>query len=112
MTIYFDGTCAVCKGFVQRIQLSSKGDTFASVDASKGDLQTGITSEEAMYEVHMVDEAGVMHKGADAILKIVEQYPRWRVLAKVGRWPVIKQCVSLVYRIVAANGYRIVWGNK
>jgi len=104
--IYYDGTCSMCSGVVNKIEKSSAGHKFESLDASDGNSEAGITQEDAMHEVYVLDEDGTMHKGADGIIKVLEQYPRWCLLARLGRLPVIKQLVNFGYRAVAANRHR------
>ncbi|QQG37720.1 MAG: DUF393 domain-containing protein [Candidatus Kaiserbacteria bacterium] len=106
VTIYYDGTCTMCSGFVDKIQKGSQESRFESVDASEGHLGAGISKEEAMHEVHVVDEKGRIHSGADGILAVLAQYPGWRWAAKLGHLPGIHFFVRLGYRIVAANRHR------
>ncbi len=95
----------MCSGFVDKIQKSTRASDFASVDASHGHAEAGISREDAMHEVH-VAQGGKMYRGAEGILKVLEQYPRWRWLAMIGGLPIIKSLVSLGYRIVAVNRHR------
>jgi DCC1-like thiol-disulfide oxidoreductase/DoxX len=54
-------------------------------------------------EIHVVDEHGAVYRGALAILKIASQYPRLRVLAAIGQFPLVRSLLPIGYTIVAAN---------
>lgn len=60
----------------------------------------------ALHNMHAIDEAGRIYAGGDAILRILEEYPRWRWLARVGRVWGIRHLVYVAYRIVATHRRR------
>lgn len=105
--IYYDGTCRVCNAFAGSVANSEEKDKFTPKDLTKGNLPTGVTFEQAWRDMYVVEEGGVMYKGADAWLRVLEEYPRWRWLAKIGRLPGIYQCIKLGYRLFATNRHRI-----
>ena len=109
--VYYDGVCNLCSGIVGTMSTSSKASAFTPVDISKGILPSGMTKKEAMGDVHIVDENGIMYKGIDAVLKILEQYPNLRTLASLGRLPVIYGILAGVYRVVEKSRYWI-FGRK
>lgn len=111
ITVFYDGMCNLCSGLMDTVESSSKGSAFVHADISKGALPQGVTQAEAMRDVHVVDEAGKVHKGADAVLKILEQYPRWRPLVWLGRLPVFNLIAAALYRIVEKTRYWI-FGRK
>jgi hypothetical protein len=59
--------------------------------------------EEIAKSIHVIDPAGETHTGAAAILKIIEQYPKFRPLARVGRFPFVYPVLPVGYRLVAVN---------
>ena len=105
--IYYDGTCRVCNVFAESIVDSKEKDKFTTKDLTKGNLPEGVSFEEAWRDMYVVEEGGVMYKGADAWLRVLEEYPRWRWFAKIGRLPGILQCVRCGYRVFATNRHRI-----
>ena len=111
ITVYYDGVCNLCSGLMDSVEKSSRGRSFAHADISKGVLPEGVSEEEAMCDVHVVDEHGEMYKGADGVLKILEQYPQWRVVARLGRLPGFRQLAGIAYRIVEKTRYWI-FGRK
>lgn len=102
-TIYYDGDCPMCIAIVDKVDDSSKKETFAPKDITKKSLPKNITQEQAKKELHVVDANGKVYKNIDAVLKIVEEYPQWKFLATIGRLPIIKQILAIGYKIVAAN---------
>lgn len=111
-TILYDGECSLCKIVIKRVNNSSQKTSFKPVDVHKSTLPTGITSEQVEKELHVVDSAGKIIKGGDAILAIVSEYPRWKWLATIGRLPGAAQAVRLGYKLVAANRHLAFGANR
>lgn len=111
ISIYYDGSCNLCSGLTDRIDLSEHGSAFTLTDISKGRLPVGVSKEEAMHDVHVVDQNGRMYRGVDAVLRILEEYPRLRWLAVIGSFPGFRQLFMFMYRIVERTRYSI-FGRK
>ena len=109
--VYYDGLCNLCAGIMDNVEKSSKGGIFEHKDITKGELPQGMSLEEAMHDVHVVDEAGRMHKGADAVLKMFEYYPHLTWLATLGRLPGVDLLAAAIYRIIEKTRYWI-FGRK
>ncbi|MCE9541511.1 DUF393 domain-containing protein [Candidatus Kaiserbacteria bacterium] len=108
LSIYYDGLCRGCDAVARTLANSARADLFRLQDANTVDpqmLPDRITRDAAMRDVHVVDETGRQYIGFSAVLKILEQYPRWRWLAKVGYVPVLKQVGTGLYRLIADNRY-------
>jgi predicted DCC family thiol-disulfide oxidoreductase YuxK len=104
--LYYDGECHMCQVTMDSLQKSSQGTSFAPIDVTKGDVPPGVDMAGALHSMHAIDEGGRVYVGGDAILRILEEYPRWRWLAKVGKVPGIRHIVAFVYRIVATHRRR------
>ena len=102
-TIYYDGDCPFCVGIIQKIGNSDRKEIFEPRDITKNVLPHSITTVQAHKEIHLVDADGTVYKNAEAILKILEQYPKWKMLVTVGRLPLVKQILSIGYAFIAAN---------
>ena len=109
--IYYDGVCNLCSGLADTIDQSKNGSNFALNDVSKDVLPVGVSKEEAMHDVHVVDENGRMYRGGDAVLRVLLEYPRMRWIATIGALPGFKQLLMLIYRIVEKTRYWI-FGRK
>ena len=109
--IYYDGVCNLCSGVMDKIDKSSKAQTFEMNDVTRGQLPPGKSFEQSMRDMHVVDEKGNVYAGAQAVLKIFEQYPHLAWLAPIGRLPGMNFIAAGLYRIVAVTRYWI-FGRK
>ena len=103
ITVYYDGMCRGCS--VAADALSAEPGKMYFVDANKTELPAGITFQDAMHDVYAVDVSGRRYKGAEAVLKILEQYPKWRWLSKLGQLPGMRNIAAMFYRTIAHNRY-------
>lgn len=101
--IYFDGSCFLCSTLKDKIESSSQKSKFISKDITQGKILPGLTKEQLMKEIHLVDEEGRVYKNIDAIFKVLETFPRLKILVKIGRFIVIKQFLRLLYRFISTN---------
>ncbi len=95
----------MCTVFAGAVDGSSKKEQFFLKDIKNDVLPYGLTREAVEKEIHVVYADGKVYKGAEGILSILEEYPRLRFLAKVGRLPGIRKILPFVYRFVAKNRY-------
>ena len=106
-TIYYDGSCQMCKSIIRKVDNSSQKEKFDPKDLTKDTLPQNISRSAAEKEIHVVDENGKIYKNAEAILKILEEYPKWKLIVAIGRLPIIKQLLPIGYRNIAANRHSI-----
>ncbi|MDP3792161.1 MAG: DCC1-like thiol-disulfide oxidoreductase family protein [bacterium] len=106
-TIYYDGSCPMCTVIIGKVDDSLQKGKFNPKDITKESLPQNLTKSEVEKEIHLIDSDGKVYKNAEAILKILEEYPRWKFLAKIGRLPVIKQLLPLGYKFIAVNRHFI-----
>ncbi len=111
LTVYYDGTCNLCSAAIDAIDKSGKRDFFAPLPVSEQQLPPGSDMTGAMRDVHVVDEVGHVYKGIDAVLRILYEYPYWKPFVFVGRLPLIRHVLAILYRAVAATRYKI-FGRK
>ncbi len=98
----------MCSAIIAGVDRETQGKVFERVDMTKDALPGLITREAVDKEIHVMDEHGVVRKGAEAMLEILnEAYPRFRFLVWFGRLPFIKQLLPIGYRFVAANRHFI-----
>ena len=109
--IYYDGVCNLCSGLMDTVEKSSQGAKFERIDVTQGNLPPGKSYREAMHDMHVVDKDGQVYRGAQAVLKIFEQYPHLRWMATIGRVPGMGLVATVLYRIVAETRYWI-FGRK
>ncbi|OGI63434.1 hypothetical protein A2818_00715 [Candidatus Nomurabacteria bacterium RIFCSPHIGHO2_01_FULL_40_12] len=106
-TIYYDGSCSMCTAIIGKIDGSSQKGNFNLKDITKASFPQNFTKEEVEKEIHVIDSDGKVYKNAEAMLEILEEYPRWEFLAKIGRLPVIRQLLPIGYKLIAANRHFI-----
>jgi predicted DCC family thiol-disulfide oxidoreductase YuxK len=107
--VFYDGKCPMCTAIMSKVDTSTRGDHFALRDITKDPLPSGFTEEDVAKEIHVVAADGKVYKNADAILKILEQYPKYRWLAKLGQFSPIKPVLPFGYNFVAANRRFFIW---
>ncbi len=73
-------------------------DDLNTVDLS----QWGISADDAARLLHVIHD-GRLHIGFDAFLVLWSQMPRYRRLAKIGRWPVVFPVLNWGYANVVAR---------
>jgi len=106
-TIYYDGSCNMCNSIIKKIDNSSQKEKFNQKDITKDTLPQNISRSELEKEIHVVDASGKIYKNAEAILKILEEYPKWKFIVRVGRLPIIKQLLPIGYKFIASHRHSV-----
>ena len=99
--VYYDGVCRVCSGAVD----AYAKEGYVKHDVSGHDLPPGVSYETAMQYMHVVDTDGTVYKGADAAMRIMDEHPLWRFVARIGRLPGFHALAVALYRIIATHRY-------
>jgi len=106
-TIYYDGSCRMCTAIIKKIGDSSQKEKFDPKDITTDPLPKNISKTAAMKEIHVVDENGKIYKNAEGILKILEEYPKWKFIVRLGRLPIIKQLLPIGYKFIASHRHSL-----
>jgi predicted DCC family thiol-disulfide oxidoreductase YuxK len=85
--VYYDGSCPMCVAIVGKIDDSSKADNFLMKDITREPLPSTFTRQDVEQEMHVVGADGKIYRNAEAILKLLEPYPAWKLAVTVGRLP-------------------------
>ena len=86
--VFYDGGCPVCRreiAYYRRLDARERvdwRDIHAEPEAVDG---SGVTWEEAMARLHVLDCRGELRSGADAFTVIWDELPGWRWLARTVR---------------------------
>ena len=110
-TLVFDGDCAFCtrSADVARRVLPAGVDVVAWQFADLGAL--GVTAERAQQEVLWVAGDGEVSGGAPAVARALRAAGLpWAVAGLVLSLPPVRWVAPFVYRLVAANRYRLPGG--
>ena len=101
----YNADCPICdaemfsyEAYSQKKELPIAFEDLNIVDLS----EWGVTEDEATRLLHVIHE-GQLYAGTKAFLILWEQMPRYRLLAKIGRLPVIYQIADVLYVHVAAR---------
>lgn len=103
ITVFYDGMCPMCSAIMNTIEGSSKEDDFDLRNMHTAELPSFLNKAAIDKEIHVIGKDGKTYKNAEAILKILEAYPRLKPLAHIGKLPVIKSILPIGYNFVAAN---------
>jgi len=85
-TVYYDGGCPVCSREVRFYQGRDGSDSFAWVDAARGDeaaLGLGLSREAALARMHVRRADGTLVSGAAAFAEIWRGMPGLRWLGRL-----------------------------
>lgn len=109
--ILYDSQCPVCdvemKSYCRAATRAGLAWRFDDV-AARAELMSryGLDMATARKRIYMLNETGGMVSGMDALVAIWESLPRWRVLARIVRLPVINVLAAGFYDLILAP---IIW---
>lgn len=104
LRIYYDGSCIVCATEVERYGRMDHGLHLILVDISAPEFNPaslGITLNELMYQMHVIDRVGTVYRNVDAFWAIWQAFPASTLLGFMGTLltlPVINPIARLCYR--------------
>ena len=100
MTVYFDGSCPLCRSEIAHYRGADKGAALCFVDVSKNDtsLPDGLTRQQAMDRFH-VRVNGQLLSGAAAFVEVWSRLPSWRGAAHAAALPGAMAGLELGYRL-------------
>ena len=102
ITAYYDGKCPMCSAIADRVRNSDRCDVFDLRDMHE-ERSMPFKKAAIEREMHVVDREGNVHRGAGAIFKITEQYPRFQLPTRIARAQPIGALAQVIYRLIAAN---------
>lgn len=86
-TVYFDGSCPLCRAEIDHYRRSAGAERVAFVDvAGEGAaerLGPGLTRDAALRRFHLRDRDGQLLSGATAFAHLWTVLPRWRWLGRL-----------------------------
>ncbi len=102
ITVFYDGACHFCTSIMDTLERSKKGSRFDLRDMHSPDSRMPFETKAVEKEIHVTDGTTV-YKGADAIVRIMEEYPRLRILTFLAKLPFVKPLLPFGYRLVARH---------
>lgn len=100
LTIYFDGSCPLCRREIAMYRDLPASQALQWVDVSAGQpLGEGLSCEAAMRRFHVREANGRLLSGGAAFARLWRALPGWRVLGWVFAWPPLSWLLELAYRV-------------
>jgi predicted DCC family thiol-disulfide oxidoreductase YuxK len=100
-TVYFDGSCPLCRAEIGYYRREDSASAFSFVDISQIDasLPFGLTQQSAMQRFHVLDGDGRLLSGAAAFVEVWTRLPGWRWAARVAGMPGAMTTLEFGYRL-------------
>ena len=102
MKVYFNNSCKICKAEID-LYKKEKIDEIDWVDITDNELaekETSKDSKQLLRRLHIKDGEKVLG-GAEAFLLLWKKMPKYKILYKFFKLPIIFNIFSVVYEIVA-----------
>lgn len=100
LTIYFDGSCPLCRREISLYQGLPSKQLLQWVDVSTPTaLPSGLTCELAMRRFHVRDASGQLYSGAAAFSVLWRCFAVWRVLGWLTAAPPLSWLAEAAYRL-------------
>ena len=103
-TVFFDGSCPLCRREIAHYRRSRYADRLAWIDLSSDQATLevhGLSRQEAMERLHVLDAAGNWQTGAWAFAELWSHLPRYRLLASLLRHTGLLPPLDRVYNVFA-----------
>jgi predicted DCC family thiol-disulfide oxidoreductase YuxK len=100
-TVYFDGSCPLCRAEIGYYRLKDQAGALCFVDVSETGAVTpeGITQQRAMERFHVRASDGQVLAGAAAFVEVWIRLPSWRWAARAASLPGALVALDLGYRM-------------
>jgi len=101
LTVYFDGSCALCRAEIGYYGRHDTDGALCSVDVSNTSTATpqGISREQAMERFYVRASDGRVLSGAAAFVEVWRQLPGWRWVARATAFPGALAALEIAYRL-------------
>jgi len=100
VSVYFDGSCALCSLEIKHYASKSRTTDVAFVDvsAAQSDPCLGVSADAAMKRFHVRLSNGTVVTGARAFVALWKELPFWKHVAKVEKVPGALFVMECAYR--------------
>lgn len=100
LTVFHDGSCALCRREIAIAQTMTAGCDVAFVDVSNREgeaVAPGLNADVAMRRFHVRRADGTLLSGAAAFIELWARTPRLAWLKRLSRWPFVVRTLDAVY---------------
>ena len=104
LTVYFNGACSLCGPEVavyQRMVEEHAIEHVAFQDISRGSLPKGYSRETLLASIH-AHEGEEMRQGVEAFIALWLRLPKFKYLAYLINWPILRSGIGLIYNHIIA----------
>ncbi len=100
LTIFYDGSCPLCRAEIAHYKTCQGADalTWVDVSSASADLGEGLSCGQAMARFHVRLSDGQLLSGAAAFVAVWARLPKWRWLARFAALPFALVIMEWVYR--------------
>jgi predicted DCC family thiol-disulfide oxidoreductase YuxK len=100
LTVYYDGSCALCSIEIAHYRKQAGAEAIAWVDVGHeaADPGPGLSREAAMARFHVRDADGRLVSGAAGFALVWNRLDNWRWAARLARFPGVTPLLELLYR--------------
>ena len=100
--ILYNDTCPLCRFEIDHYRAAATRDAAPlRFDRLQDAARWGLTVDQAARRLHVLKD-GQLLSGLEAFRAIWSSLPRWRWLARVTGWPVVRPAVTVLYDRIAA----------
>lgn len=100
--IFYDGLCIVCSSEINHYRQQRGSDNFDFVDITATGFSPeahGLDPRKVHRVMHVRDSNGKLHEGVDAFRTIWSKLPRYQLLARLSKKPLIRSGLEIGYRL-------------
>lgn len=100
-TVYFDGSCPLCRTEIGHYRRSDRAGALCFVDVAETAVVTpaGVSRQRAMERFHVRASDGRVLSGAAAFVEVWTHLPKWRWAARAASLPGALAALELGYRM-------------
>lgn len=99
LTVYYDGTCPLCRLEIAHYRRQQGADALRFVNVAEPTAcSPGLSHAQALARFHVRDAQGRLLSGAAAFVGLWQHLPRWRWLGRVAAWAPALALLELGYR--------------
>ena len=103
-TIYFDGSCPLCRAEIALYRRQTKAQVLCFADVSNPSTPLGedLERHRAMRRFHVRKEDGRLVSGAAAFVEVWKRLPQWRWAARAAAIPGMVALLETAYQLFLA----------